>query len=111
MDIATGDTTVIAADPQYDVGRVMIHPDTYEIQAVAFNKDRVEWTVLDDTIKLDFDNIREIHRGDFAITSRHDADTSWVVGFTVHNGPASSYTYYLKNQAATFLFDNQPDLR
>ena len=110
MNIATGDTTVIAADPQYDVGRVMIHPDTYEIQAVAFNKDRVEWTVLDDTIKLDFDNIREIHRGDFAITSRDDADTSWVVVFTVDNGPVPFYTYDRKNQAATFLFDNQPGL-
>src|SRR5713226_7164225 len=110
MNIATGDTTVIAADPQYDVGRVIIHPDTYEIQAVAFNKDRVEWTVLDDTIKLDFDNIREIHRGDFAITSRDDADTSWVVVFTVDNGPVPFYTYDRKNQAATFLFDNQPGL-
>ncbi len=110
MNIATGDTTVIAADPQYDVGRVMIHPDTYEIQAVAFNKDRVEWTVLDDTIKLDFDNIREIHRGDFAITSRDDADTSWVVVFTVDNGPVPYYTHDRKNQAATFLFDNQPGL-
>ena len=110
MNIATGDTTLIAADPQYDVGRVMIYPDTYEIQAVAFNKDRVEWTVLDDTIKLDFDNIREIHRGDFAITSRDDADTSWVVVFTVDNGPVPFYTYDRKNQAATFLFDNQPEL-
>jgi len=110
MNIATGDTTVIAADPRYDVGRVMIHPDTYEIQAVAFNKERVEWTVLDDTIKLDFDNIREIHRGDFAITSRDDADTSWVVVFTVDNGPVPFYTYDRKNQAAAFLFDNQPEL-
>jgi dipeptidyl aminopeptidase/acylaminoacyl peptidase len=110
MNIATGDTTLIAADPQYDVGRVMIHPDTYEIQAVAFNKDRVEWTVLDDTIKLDFDNIREIHRGDFAITSRDDADISWVVVFTVDNGSVPFYTYDRKNQAATFLFDNQPEL-
>ena len=110
MNIATGDTSVIAADPQYDVGRVMIHPDTYEIQAVAFNKDRVEWTVLDDTIKLDFDNIREIHRGDFAISSRDDADTTWIVVFTVDNGPVPFYIYDRKNQAATFLFDNQPEL-
>ncbi|HKF39133.1 MAG TPA: S9 family peptidase [Ktedonobacteraceae bacterium] len=110
MNIATGDTTVIAADPQFDVGRVMIHPDTYEIQAVAFNKDRVEWTVLDETIRLDFDNIRAIHRGDFAVTSRDDADTSWVVVFTVDNGPVPFYLYDRKNQVATFLFDNQPEL-
>lgn len=110
MNIATGDTTVVAADPQYDVGRVMIHPDTYEIQAVAFNKDRVEWIVLDESIRLDFDNIREIHRGDFAISSRDDADTTWVAVFTVDNGPVPFYTYDRKNQAAAFLFDNQPAL-
>src|SRR6266702_7490932 len=31
MNISSGDLTVIAEDPHYDVGRVMIHPDTYEI--------------------------------------------------------------------------------
>lgn len=110
LNVATGDITVIAEDPQYDVGRVMIHPDTYEIQAVAFNKDRVEWTVLDQSIKLDFDNIQEIHRGDFAITSRDDADATWVVAFTVDNGPVPYYAYERKSQTATFLFDNQPEL-
>jgi dipeptidyl aminopeptidase/acylaminoacyl peptidase len=110
LNVATGDITVIAEDPQYDVGRVMIHPDTYEIQAVAFNKDRVEWTVLDQSIKLDFDNIQEIHRGDFAITSRDDADATWVVAFTVDNGPVPYYAYERKSQTASFLFDNQPEL-
>jgi dipeptidyl aminopeptidase/acylaminoacyl peptidase len=110
LNAATGDITVIAEDPQYDVGRVMIHPDTYEIQAVAFNKDRVEWTVLDQSIKLDFDYIQEIHRGDFAITSRDDADATWVVAFTIDNGPVPYYAYERKSQTATFLFDNQPEL-
>jgi dipeptidyl aminopeptidase/acylaminoacyl peptidase len=110
LNAATGDITVIAEDPQYDVGRVMIHPDTYEIQAVAFNKDRVEWTVLDQSIKLDFDNIQEIHGGDFAITSRDDADATWVVAFTIDNGPVPYYAYERKSQTATFLFDNQPEL-
>jgi dipeptidyl aminopeptidase/acylaminoacyl peptidase len=110
LNAATGDITVIAGDPQYDVGRVMIHPDTYEIQAVAFNKDRVEWTVLDQSIKLDFDNIQEIHRGDFAITSRDDADATWVVAFTIDNGPVPYYAYERKSQTASFLFDNQPEL-
>ena len=27
------------ADEQYDVGSIMVHPDTYEIQAVSFVKD------------------------------------------------------------------------
>ncbi len=110
LDLATNDLTVIAEDAHYDVGNVMVHPDTYEIQAVAFNKDRLEWTVLDESIQLDFDRIRDIHQGDFFLVSRDDADKTWLVAFTVDNGPIPFYAYNREQQTATFLFDNQPDL-
>lgn len=110
MDIASGKLEVIAEDPQYDVGGVMIHPDTYEIQAVAFNRDRVEWTVLDESIKDDFEKIRDLHRGDFAVISRDNADNTWIVAFTVDNGPVPFYAYDRTTRQATFLFDNQPEL-
>jgi dipeptidyl aminopeptidase/acylaminoacyl peptidase len=110
LDLANGDLTVIAADPHYDVGNVMVHPDTYEIQAVAFNRDRVEWQVLDESITLDFDRIRDIHEGDFAITSRDDADQTWIVAFTVDNGPVPYYAYNRESQTATFLFNNKAEL-
>jgi dipeptidyl aminopeptidase/acylaminoacyl peptidase len=110
FDIASRDITVMAEDLQYDVGNVMTHPDTYEIQAVAFNKDRVEWTVLDESIKLDFDRIRAIHQGDFSIISRDDDDKTWIIAFTVDNGPVPFYVYERKNQTVHFLFDNQPEL-
>ncbi len=110
LNIATGDITVIAEDQQYDVGNVIVHPDTHEVQAVAFNKDRNEWIVLDESIKMDFYNIGGIHQGDFFIISRDNADTTWVVAFTVDNGPVPFYAYDRKGQKATFLFDNQPEL-
>ena len=110
LNIATGDITVIAEDQQYDVGNVIVHPDTHEVQAVAFNKDRNEWVVLDESIKMDFYNIGGIHQGDFFIISRDNADTTWVVAFTVDNGPVPFYAYDRKGQKATFLFDNQPEL-
>jgi dipeptidyl aminopeptidase/acylaminoacyl peptidase len=110
LDLASSDLVVIAADPHYDVGHVMVNPDTYEIQAVAFNRDRVEWQVLDEAIKLDFDRIREIHEGDFSITSRDDADQTWIIALTVDNGPVPYYAYNREKQQATFLFNNQPEL-
>ena len=110
MDIATGAITVIAEDPEYDVASTMIHPDTREIQAVAFDRDRLEWSVLDDSIKADFEYIRSLHRGDFSINSRDDADATWIVAFTVDNGPVPFYAYDCKTRTATFLFDNQPAL-
>lgn len=110
MNLLNEDVIVVAEDPHYDVGNVMIDPDTYEIQAVAFNRDRVEWDVLDKAVKLDFDLIGQIHEGDFFITSRDDADKIWVVAFTVDNGPVPYYAYDREAQKATFLFDNKPEL-
>ncbi len=106
----TQEREVLAEDAQYDVGSVMIHPDTREIQAVAFNRNRIEWTILDKTIEVDFDRIRDIHQGDFSIVSRDDADQVWIVAFTVDNGPVPFYAYHRQQQSADFLFDNQPAL-
>ncbi|HEY4385678.1 MAG TPA: S9 family peptidase [Ktedonobacteraceae bacterium] len=110
LDLATNDLSVIAEDPQYDVSNAMIHPDTYEIQAVAFTRDRNDWQVLDETIQEDFDRLRDIHPGDFSVTSRDDADETWIVAFIVDNGPVLYYAYHRKEQRAEFLFNNQPKL-
>jgi dipeptidyl aminopeptidase/acylaminoacyl peptidase len=110
MEIATGAITVIAEDPDYDVSDVIMHPDTREIQAVAFEKDRLEWVVLDESIRADFDYIRTLHRGDFSVSSRDDADKTWIIAFNTDNGPVSYYAYDRASRPATFLFDNQPAL-
>ncbi|MFL5627027.1 MAG: S9 family peptidase [Ktedonobacteraceae bacterium] len=110
MHTATGEITVIAEDPQYDVSNVLVDPDNYTIQAVAFNKDRVEWVVLDESIRLDFDTVREISRGNFTVTSRDNADKTWIVSFSRDDGPVAFYAYDRQTRKVTFLFDNQPDL-
>ncbi|GCE25608.1 peptidase S9 [Dictyobacter alpinus] len=110
LNLTTNEQSIIAEDPQYDVGEIMANPDTYEIQAVAFNKDRVEWQILDPSIQLDFDRIREIHQGDFSIVSRDNADENWVVAFIADNGPVPYYVYHRKEQSAEFLFVNMPAL-
>jgi dipeptidyl aminopeptidase/acylaminoacyl peptidase len=110
LNLATNDLKVIAEDPHYDISNALIHPDTHEVQAIAFNRDRVEWVVLDQSIEEDFQRIRTIHRGDFSIVSRDDADTTWLLAFTADNDPVSFYSYDRKTQIATFLFENQPEL-
>ncbi|HEX9653626.1 MAG TPA: S9 family peptidase [bacterium] len=111
LDIATQGLEVIAEDPQYDVSDVMIHPDTYEIQAVAFTKARNEWQVLDETIKDDFAAIAKMDRGDYFITDRDNADDTWIVGFTKDNGPVAFYAYDRTAKTGEFLFDQRPELR
>lgn len=110
LNLATNDLGVIAEDPDYDISNTLIHPDTHEVQAIAFNRDRVEWVVLDRSIEQDFQRIHAIHRGDFSIVSRDEADKTWILAFTADNGPVSFYAYNRENQTVTFLFENQPEL-
>ncbi len=110
LDLSTNDLSVLIADPHYDIGTVMLHPDSYDVQAVSINKDRNEWTVLDASISKDFEQLRALHPGDFSVISRDDADATWIVAFTADNGPVQFYAYDRKSQHATFLFANQPAL-
>jgi dipeptidyl aminopeptidase/acylaminoacyl peptidase len=105
------DVEVIAEDPQYDVSDVMIHPDTYEPQAVSFTKARQEWQVLDESIQEDFDAVARLDRGDFSIYDRDDADETWLVGFTKDDGPVSYYAYDRESKKGNFLFVSRPVLK
>lgn len=111
FEIATGNIEVKAEDPQYDVSDVMIHPDTYEPQAVSFTKARQEWQVLDESIKGDFEAISKLDHGDYYIYDRDNADDTWLVGFTKDNGPVSYYAFDRNTKTGTFLFDSRPDLK
>jgi dipeptidyl aminopeptidase/acylaminoacyl peptidase len=111
LDPSTEGANVLAEDPKYDVASVLVHPDTREVQAVAFTRARTEWTVLDEDIRQDFAAINELHPGDFAIVSRDRADEKWLVGFTVDDGPVSYYAYDRKTRDGTHLFDDRPDLK
>jgi len=110
LNLATGSTRVLAHDPRFDIGGVLVHPDTYEIQAVAFDRARTEWTVLDESICEDFDAIRRLHHGDFSIVGRDDADRTWIVAFTADDGPAAFFAYDRATTRGRLLFHSKPDL-
>ncbi|MCC6442150.1 MAG: S9 family peptidase [Armatimonadetes bacterium] len=111
MEIATGAFEVIAEDSQYDVGDVLLHPDTRAVQMVSYFRARQDWAVLDPRLEPDVSNIRSLHPGDFSIVSRDQADRNWLVAFTADNGPVSYYVYDRAALQSTFLFDNQPALK
>lgn len=111
MNIASGDIDVIAEDPQYDVGGIIQNPDSYEIEAVIFSKDRQETVIIDESIRADLDAIGKIHDGDMFISSRDDADDTWLIGFDTDDGPISYYSFDRDTKQATFLFDHRPVLR
>ncbi len=110
LDLASRQETIMAADQQYDIGGVVIHPTQRRIQAVSFYKDKVEWQILDESIADDFNAIAQIRDGEFAITSRTLADDTWLVGYATDDGPVYYYVYNRDAKTHSLLFSNQPEL-
>jgi dipeptidyl aminopeptidase/acylaminoacyl peptidase len=110
LDLASGQTEVLAEDPHYDVADVMIHPDDRRVQMVSFTRARVEHQVLDPTIAADVEAIQAIQEGDLAFLGRDHADRTWLVAFVTDDGPVSYHAWDRETKKATFLFDHQPAL-
>jgi dipeptidyl aminopeptidase/acylaminoacyl peptidase len=111
IDLKNGEIDkVIAEDPIYDVSGIVRNPDTWEIQAVLFLRDRTDWLILDDTIKKDVEMISELQEGDYFISSRDNDDEVWIVGFTEDDGPVSYYTWDRGAKTGDFMFYHKPDL-
>jgi len=108
--ISNGNMEVIAEDTKYDAGGTLIHPDSYEVQAVSFTRARREWKVLDESIERDFRAIKELDRGDFSVVDRDNADDTWLVAFDADIGPVAYYAFDRKSKSGRFLFHHRPEL-
>ena len=110
LDIASGETTAIAEDPQYDVGGVRLHPDTREPQAVTFVKERASYQILDPDIEEDMQTLFALDPGDLNLTGQDDTDRTWLAAYMNDDGPVRYYAYDRDSKEATFLFEHQPAL-
>ncbi len=104
LDIETKELEVIAEDETYDVSDIVLHPDTFEVEAVSFTRERSEWTVLSDDIAADFEAISALDEGDFSLTSTDNDYDTWVVAFVKDDGPVSYWSYDRDTKEGTFLF-------
>jgi len=100
----------MAEDPRADASRVMFNPDTGVPQAVMFEYLRRDWTILDPSIKDDWEYLKKAAKGDLAIESRNRADTRWIVSYLRDDGPVAYYLYNRSSREAKFLFTNRSEL-
>lgn len=110
LNIGSGEIEVLAEDPIYDVVDVIINPDSYEVEAAVFAKDKKEIVILDESIGKDFDTLQALHDGDLDLVARDDADRMWLVGFEDDDGPLAFYSYDRSSKETNFLFDHRPKL-
>ncbi len=110
LDLSTGKETILASEKEADVADALIHPTKYTIQAVAFNKARFTWKVLDPTIEEDFKAIAALRDGDFKILNRDRADKTWLVSYEMDDGPIYYYSFNRSTKKADLLFSNRQAL-
>lgn len=109
-DLATGASEVLAEDPTFDVTGPLTNPNTHEIEAIAFERERMTWTNVTAAVSADFAAIEKLCDGDWTLTSRDRADTKWIVQYTVDDGPGRYYLFDRSSRDGTFLFTTQPAL-
>ncbi len=103
IDLANGDSTVLAADPRADISGLFVKPIKRTIEAAASNYERVNWEVLDPEIQPHLDALAAVCDGDMTILSRSMDDRWWTVEFVVDDGPDRFYLYQSETRSATFL--------
>ncbi|MBI5624661.1 MAG: S9 family peptidase [Elusimicrobia bacterium] len=104
------ETQELAKDEESDVWTALVNPDSYAVEAAAFNRDRVSWRALVPEVKEDLSAIAKLCPGDFYVASRDRADKTWVVSFTRDDGPVAWYLYRRGPRKGELLFVNQPEL-
>ncbi len=109
-DLETGEKEWIAGDEQYDIEDVMFNPDTWEIEGIAYMRDRTEWVITDAAVQQDFDAIATLDEGEFGVYGRDYADDTWVVAFSKDDGPIVYYLFDRETDEGTFLFKHRTDL-
>jgi dipeptidyl aminopeptidase/acylaminoacyl peptidase/TPR repeat protein len=108
VDVESGAVTVLAEDPHHDAAAVLRHPRTGEVQAVAFDRARREWTLVDVSLSADFAVIAGVRAGVFDVVSRDLEDRRWVIRYAADETPPEYFLYDRSTRRATLLFRALP---
>ena len=110
VDTATDEATLLAENPKADAGGTLRHPTTHTVEAVSFTYEREEWTILDDAIAQDLAFLHTVADGEVDVLDRTLDDQTWIVAYTMDNGPVRYYRYDRANKQTEFLFTNRAAL-
>lgn len=109
-DLATGKEKLIAANDRADVTGVIFNPITYTVEAVAFNRERVQWKALAPKIAEDLKVLEKGAPGEPSVVSRDRDLKMWVVAYSADVRPTTYYLYDRPAKKLTKLFMAQPAL-
>jgi dipeptidyl aminopeptidase/acylaminoacyl peptidase len=102
----------IAGHREFDVEQVLLHPRTRSVQAVSFLTDPTRtWTVLDRSLRPDFDLLRErLGPGQLGIDSRDLADSRWLVWHGTDRRAPRCLLWDRARRELKLVFDERPEV-
>ncbi len=106
----TFDRETIFASDDSDVADVMIDPISKQPQAVASNRLRKSWTILDESVRPDLEKLATLVDGEVEVIDRSGDDRRWVVAYLVDDGPVQYWLWDRDKQAGRYLFSNRASL-
>jgi dipeptidyl aminopeptidase/acylaminoacyl peptidase len=116
LDLATGETTVLAEDPEYDIhyghgnSSFLFDPMSHEMQAVAFYRDRLEWEPLTEEVRGDVEFLNAAFDADYYFSDRSSDDRTWLVTVYYDDRSAAAYVYHRDDKRVEKMFDIRHDL-
>ena len=110
IDLDTGVKTVLAENQLADASDAMVHPDTNEIEAVAFTYERREWEIIDESIAGDMELLGAREEGDVEVVSRTLKDDLWIVAYQSDDSPTRYHLYNRSAGQIEYLFSNNTEL-
>ena len=111
MDWQTGEERLLAQHPKADIGRVLLHPQTFVAQAVSARYMRNDWIPLEEGIAADLKHLHAELPGEVDIADRTHDDSRWVVVAGAAEAPATYHLYERKGRKLTKLFEAREELK
>lgn len=103
-----GDATVLVEDAQADVSDAWVDPRNGRVQVAVSVYDQPRLHVLDESVADDVARLKAHRAGEVSVVSRTLDDETWLVAYTLDDGPVVYVRYDRVAKTLTELFVHQP---
>jgi len=110
VDLASGETSVVAENPKADLAGIIADPETGKPLAFSVNYLKIEWTAIDPSVQGDIDFLNANLKGQWSVQSQSRDNTVWIVGNDPVAASTNAQLYDRKAKTLTKLYDTRPDL-
>ncbi|MFY9589967.1 alpha/beta fold hydrolase [Rickettsia endosymbiont of Halotydeus destructor] len=110
LNLNTGVLKLLAKDKRVDINVLTSHPTIHEIQAIVTEYDKVEYKILDNSIKRDIKYLQNLNLGNIHIIHRTLDDQIWFIEFYSDVNPTKYYKYNRQKKQIKFLFCRKAEL-